>query len=301
LLLPFLKMPLLALFAIAGAAALGATVAYVVQTKGGFWPDEALPDISRAFSPESLTKIFSKDTAVDLLLDLVKVLTLGYVMWRCLRGEFLTLPRLLDTRPEIALGLLFKPLGAAAVKVVTVMALWAGVDLAVTQLRFRKKLRMSKDEIRREMKDEDGDPSFKGRRRRKHRELLKGLARIEVPKADALLVNPTHVAIAIRYRSVEDKAPRVTAKGKGELAEYMRDLARENGIPIVENIPLARLLFRKVKIGRCVPADTYKAVAAILAYVYRITGRKPGSGRADDKPQRTKAPRQPAANPGADQ
>ena len=98
-----------------------------------------------------------------------------------------------------------------------------------------------------------------------------------MPRADALIVNPTHVAIAIRYRPGESAAPRVTAKGKGQLAEYMRDLARENGIPIVENIALARLLYRRVKIGRSVPAETYKAIAAILAYVYRITGRMAGA------------------------
>jgi flagellar biosynthetic protein FlhB len=114
---------------------------------------------------------------------------------------------------------------------------------------------------------------IKGRRKRKHRELSKARARLEVPRADALLVNPTHVAIALRYRRSEDKAPRVTAKGKGQLAEIMRDLARSNGIPIVEDIPLARLLHRKVKTGGFVPADTYKAVASILAFVYRVTKR----------------------------
>ena len=93
-----------------------------------------------------------------------------------------------------------------------------------------------------------------------------------------VVVNPTHIAIALRYRAGEDKAPRVTAKGKGEKAEKMRELAREHGIPIVENIPLARLLYRKVKVGRSVPAETFKAVAAILAFVYRALGRD-GDGR----------------------
>jgi flagellar biosynthesis protein FlhB len=142
-------------------------------------------------------------------------------------------------------------------------------------------MKMTKEEAKREYKEEDGDPMMKGRRRRKHRELAKGRAALEVPRADALLVNPTHIAIAIRYRPGESAAPRVTAKGKGQLAEYMRDLARENGIPIVENIPLARLLHRRVKVGRTVPAETYKAIAAILAYVYRLTGRASGAGAAE--------------------
>jgi flagellar biosynthesis protein FlhB len=98
-----------------------------------------------------------------------------------------------------------------------------------------------------------------------------------IGKADALLVNPTHIAIALRYRKAEGRAPRVTAKGKGQLAELMRELARENGIPIVEDVPLARLLYRKVKVGREIPAQTYKAVATLLAFVYRVTRRESGA------------------------
>ena len=101
-----------------------------------------------------------------------------------------------------------------------------------------------------------------------------------MPRADALLVNPTHIAIALRYRKDEGRAPKVTAKGKGVLAEHMRDLAREHGIPIVEDIPLARLLYKKVKVGREIPAATYKAVATILAFVYRATGRGPAARAA---------------------
>jgi flagellar biosynthesis protein FlhB len=138
-------------------------------------------------------------------------------------------------------------------------------------------MKMTREEVKREYKEDEGDPLLKGRRRKRHRELAKGRAAVEVPRADALIVNPTHIAIAIRYRPDEGSAPRVTAKGKGALAEHMRELARNNGVPIVENIALARLLYRRVKIGRSVPAETFKAVAAILAYVYRLTGRAPGA------------------------
>ena len=106
---------------------------------------------------------------------------------------------------------------------------------------------------------------------------MKGQAKVEVPRADAVIVNPTHVAVAVRYRRDEGKAPRVTAKGKGELAEHMRELARSNGVPIVQDIPLARALHRRVKVGREVPADLFKGVAAVLAFVYRVTGRLPAS------------------------
>jgi flagellar biosynthesis protein FlhB len=140
---------------------------------------------------------------------------------------------------------------------------------------------MTKDEVKREMKDDDGDPMMKGARKRRHRELVKKNAMVETRKADALIVNPTHIAIAVRYRKDEGGAPRVVAKGKGQLAESMREVARSNGIPIMQDIPLARLLYKKVKVGGQVPADSYKAVAAILAVVYRMTGRTASVAKPD--------------------
>jgi flagellar biosynthesis protein FlhB len=281
-LIPLLEKPLLiAGFACVAAAAAG-SIAYIAQTRGHVWLNLALPDLSRVFSGGKMKKLFSKKTALDLTISLVKVLTVGWACWSSLRADFLTLPRLLYARPDVQFAMFFTPLARGAVRVLTVMAFWAGVDIAVQRMRYRKQMKMTKEEAKREYKEEDGDPLMKGRRRKKHRELAKGRAVREVPRADALIVNPTHIAIAIRYRAGEAAAPRVTAKGKGQLAEYMRELARENGIPIVENVALARLLYRRVKIGRAVPADTYKAIAAILAYVYRVTGHmanaNPGAG-----------------------
>jgi len=277
---PLLAGPLVLVGAVIAAAGVAGSIAYIAQTRGRVWMNLAMPDLSRVFSGGKLSQLFSKKTALDLALAVVKLMTVGWACWSTLRDDFLTLPRLLFARPDAAFSALFTPLAAGAVKVLTVMALWAGVDLAVQRLRFTKQMKMTKEEAKREYKEEDGDPMMKGRRRRKHRELAKGRAALEVPKADALLVNPTHIAVAIRYRPEEGAAPRVTAKGKGMLAEYMRDLARENGIPIVENIPLARLIYKRVKVGRAVPADTYKAIAAILAYVYRLTGRSAARGGA---------------------
>jgi flagellar biosynthesis protein FlhB len=121
---------------------------------------------------------------------------------------------------------------------------------------------------------------MKGARKRRHRELVKRNSIAETKRADVLIVNPTHIAIAIRYRKDEGGAPKVLAKGKGHLAEVMREAARENGISIVQDIALARLLYKKVKVGGSVPADTFKAVATILAFVYKLTGRTQGSREA---------------------
>ena len=277
---PLLARPLtLALTACAAAGGAGAA-AYLVQTRAQIWPHLVMPDFGKLWSGGKIGRLFSKEVWADLGIALVKLVTVGFTVWTCMRDEFLTLPALLYTRTDAQFAMLFGPLCKGAVKVLTVMGIWAGVDIAITRYRFNQKMKMTKADARREAKEEEGNPMIKAQRRRRHRELSRGRAAVEVPRADALIVNPTHIAIAIRYRADEDGAPRVTAKGKGILAEMMRDLARENGVPIVENIPLARLLFKRVKVGKAVPNDTFKAVAAVLAYVYRLTGQRSGAAAA---------------------
>lgn len=270
--------PVVLSLAVCGAVALGAVVATLVQTRGGFWSEKVEPDFTRLWRGVAIAKVFSRDFAIDLGMSLVKVVAIGVAAWQAVRDDFVTLPAMLGADPASALGLMFTLVAKAAKPVLLVVAVIAGIDVAVTHWRYLKKMKMTKEEAKREWKEEDGDPSARGKRKKRHREIVGAAARREVPRADALVVNPTHIAIAIRYRRDEGGAPRVIAKGKGALAEHMRNLAREHGIPIVEDIPLARLLYRKVKAGREIPATTYKAVATILAFVYRVTGRSPGTG-----------------------
>jgi flagellar biosynthesis protein FlhB len=272
-LVPFLSRPFLYVMAVVAAASLGATVALAAQTRLGSWGNLALPDLSRVFSSSRLSRLFHKEALIDLLVTAVKVVTLIYSVWSAFRDDFLTLPRMLHQSSAMQLQNTFAPLAHGFVRILAALGLLAGLDLALTRYRYSQRMKMTKDEAKRDHRDEEGDPLIRSRRRRRHHELAKGRARVEVPRADALVVNPTHVAVAIRYRPGEDAAPRVTAKGKGRLAEIMRELAREHGIPIIEDIPLARLLYRRVKVGRAVPAETYRAVAAILAFVYRVLGR----------------------------
>jgi flagellar biosynthesis protein FlhB len=270
-------LPALAAAGVCAAAAAGSALATVVQTRGRFWPHLALPDLSRVLDPGKLGRLVSRQLLVDLALATVKVVALGWAAWSSVHADFVTLPRWLGATPADQLAQAFAMLLRVGWRMLLVAAVLAGADVAIVHLRFMKKMRVSKQEAKREAREDEGDPLLRGKRRSRHRELARGRARVEVPRADALLVNPTHVAIALRYRRDEGRAPRVIAKGKGALAEYMRDLARENAIPIVQDIPLARLLYRKVKVGREVPASTFKAVAAVLAFVYRITGRAPGA------------------------
>lgn len=270
--LPNMLIPLvLPVAGVLAAMALGAVVLTFIQTQGHVWDDRVTPDLSRVFSMGRLSQLFSKDFLVDLGIGLIKVAAVGWACWGVMRVELLTVNKLGLAAPGDALGGLFTSLWKISLRAVALLAMFAAVNVAITRWRYTKKHRMTKEEVKREMREDEGDPMMRGARKRKHREMVKRNAVAETKQADVLVVNPTHIAIAIRYR--ESGAPRVLAKGKGVLAEAMRDAARSNSIPIVQDIPLARLLFKKVKVGGAVPADTYKAVAAILAFVYRITGK----------------------------
>jgi flagellar biosynthesis protein FlhB len=273
-----LRVALLGL-AVCGAAALAAAIGGLVQTQGGFWPELALPDFKR-LSGGRLARLVTLETLTDLGVAALKIAAISAAIWSIWRASFVALGSLQGapaaTLLDASVGW-FVPL---AKRLSVAMLAIAGVDLAVNRLRFSKRMKMTREETKREQREEEGDPLLRSRRRRRHRELSRGRVALEVPKADALLVNPTHVAVAIRYRKDEGGGPRVTAKGKGKLAEIMRDIARENGIPIVENVTLARLLYKRVRVGREIPAETYRAVAAVLAFVYRLSARRMGGAAA---------------------
>jgi flagellar biosynthesis protein FlhB len=150
------------------------------------------------------------------------------------------------------------------------------VDLVRQRRRYRKDLRMSKQEIRDELKEVEGNPQIKMRVRRLQRDLLRRQMMREVPKATAVIVNPTHFAVAIRYQVEAMAAPRVVAKGKNYLALRIRQKAIEHQVPIVENAPLAQALYKSAEVGQEIPVHLYRAVAEILAYIYRLmNGRLP--------------------------
>lgn len=153
------------------------------------------------------------------------------------------------------------------------LALLAVVDFVQQKRALAARMRMTKEEMKREHKESDGDPMVKGKRRRRMRELARRRLAAAVPTADLVLVNPTEYAVALRYRQGEDAAPRVVAKGRGAVAERIRELARKAGIPIVPEPPLCRLIHKLVPEGREIPAQLFAAVAEVLAYVYRLRGR----------------------------
>lgn len=160
-----------------------------------------------------------------------------------------------------------------AIKLAALLVILALLDFSFQKYQHTKDMRMTKQEVRQEMKDMDGDPLMKQRRARVARQLAMQRTAQEVPKADVVITNPTHLSIALRYDSENMAAPKVLAKGADFMAMRIRQIATANGVPLVERKPLARALYSSVEVGEEVPEEHYAAVAEILAYVYRLSGK----------------------------
>ncbi|HKE13345.1 MAG TPA: EscU/YscU/HrcU family type III secretion system export apparatus switch protein [Kofleriaceae bacterium] len=184
--------------------------------------------------------------------------------------RFLAAPALEATAlgRQLASGAARVALGAGAA-----LAAMAVFDYVQARRRHMRQLMMSPDEIRREMREQEGDPHLRARRRRRMRELSRRRL-VEVKRADVVLVNPTEYAVALRYSARDDRAPRVLVKGRRAVAAHIRELARRAGVPILERPPLTRLIYKLVPEGREIPAQLYQAVAEVLAYVYRLRERR---------------------------
>lgn len=151
----------------------------------------------------------------------------------------------------------------------------AMIDWMWQRYRHEQDLRMTKEEVKDELRSMEGDPKMKARRRQVQFQLAMQRLRKEVPKADVIVTNPTHLAVAIRYEAASMPAPKVVAKGRDYMALRIRQLAADHGIPIVERRPLARVLYETVEVGQYIPEKFYRAIAEILAYIYELTGRSP--------------------------
>lgn len=218
-------------------------------------------------------RIFSKRSLVELFKSIFKIIVIGYFLYLYLKDQipllpqfiFFDLPQSLATAADIIFTMAFQVVG--------VIMLMAAADYAYQKWQMTQDLKMSKQEVKDEYKQTEGDPQIKGKIRQKQRQMAMQRMMSEVPKADVIVTNPTHLAIALRY-SKGMVAPLVVAKGQDIVAERIKQIAREHHIMIVENKAVARALYQAVEVGGVVPAELYQAVAEILAYVYRIKHRR---------------------------
>lgn len=261
-----------ALWPTAAGALLGAVTTQVLQL--GFppaiiWPPKI--DLSRPFTLSGASKLFSPLAAAGRAgVSILKLGLVGLAAYLALESEY----EHFRAAPALEAGVIIDRAISAALRIATYTGsayLFLGVfEYAKNRRDLNKRMRMTPEEIKREMRDQDGDPAIRRRRRQRMRELAQQRLGPAVKGADVVVVNPTEYAVAIRYRAEEGSAPRVVAKGRGAIAERIRDLARKHGVPIMPEPPLARLLYKVVPEGKEIPADLYQAVAAVLAYVYRL-------------------------------
>lgn len=215
-------------------------------------------------------RIVSKRSLFELAKNIVKVAVIGYVSYRTIAPEMQRITLLADAD----VGSTFRYIGYAVFKVgmYTALALLvlAIIDYVYQRWEFNQSIRMTKQEVKEEHKQTEGDPQVRMRIRSLQREAARRRMMDEVPQADVVITNPTHFAVALKYDMESMMAPMVVAKGQNLIAEKIKQVAREAGIPTVENKPLAQALFRAVDVGQAIPEDLYKAVAEILAYVFRL-------------------------------
>lgn len=235
--------------------------------------EKLAPDLSKISPIKGVQKLFSKQTLMELFKSLAKLALVGGIAYLTIKGEMDRLPLLVDMAPQGILLYILKLGFKIFIRVSMAMILLAILDYGFQKWQFEQQLKMTKQEVKDEFKRTEGDPLVKSRIKRIQYEIAKRRMMQEVPKADVVVTNPVHLAIALQYDSAEMTAPNVLAKGAGETAERIKVLAREHDIPIVENKELAQNLYKMVEIGDEVPFILYQAVAEVLAYVYRLKNK----------------------------
>lgn len=225
---------------------------------------------------EGAKKLFSFEAISRLVMGLLKMAVIGAVAWFFVTGRIREVVSTGGLSAGHAFLACLETVFGLAVRLAVVLLLLGIIDYLYQLWRHEKNLKMTKQEVRDEMKRMDGDPLVKQRRRQVQLQLAMQRIRSAVPKADVVVTNPTHYAVALRYDQAEMNAPRVVAKGKDFLAERILEIARQFSVPVVQRPPLARALYATVEVGQEVPPQFYRAIAELLAYVYQLSGKAAG-------------------------
>lgn len=223
---------------------------------------------------EGCKRIFSKRAFFELFKSLWKVGVVGYLMYATIRDNLTVFPLMLDMELWAAAALIGDITFTLVWRAGLLLLALAAADYLYQRYEHEKALRMSKQEVKEEYKEIEGDPQLKGKIKERQRLLAQRRMMQEVPKADVVITNPTHLAVALRYEDKKMAAPVVVAKGQDLLAERIKEIARKHDVAIVENKPLAQTLYRTVDLGQAVPRELYQAVAEILAFVYRLKKKR---------------------------
>jgi flagellar biosynthetic protein FlhB len=242
----------------------------VLQVGFHFVPELLMPKWEKLSPAEGWSRLFSMAALVRGIVAVLKVTAVALLAVWVLRGRAGKIVTLGEGNLSYACAQTWDIAIRLALAIAAVLALIGVIDYAYQRFRFERSLRMSRQELKEELKREEGDPQMRGRIRKMQREAARRRMMQEVPKATVVITNPVRLAVALRYERGEMAAPRLVAKGAGVVAQRIVDLARESGVPVVERKATAQALFKAVQIGQDIPEALYLAVAEILAYIYRL-------------------------------
>ncbi|KIL39261.1 flagellar biosynthesis protein FlhB [Gordoniibacillus kamchatkensis] len=231
------------------------------------------PKFSKLNPIEGAKRMFTIRTLVDFLKSVIKMAIIGSVIYMTLWGERAHLMELSRAPLQSSFAYVASLVFSLGVKIGVTLVILGAFDLFYQRYEHEKSLKMSKQDVKDEHKNAEGNPQIKGKIREKQRRLALQRMMQEVPKADVVITNPTHFAVALQYEAGKMEAPTVIAKGADYVALKIREVANANNIMTMENKPLARALYSQVEIGQTIPAELFQAVAEVLAYVYKIKGR----------------------------
>lgn len=256
---------------------LAAIVTNYIQVGFLFTAHPIKPDINRINPVNGFKRIFSRKAFVELLKSFFKVIIVGYIAYLVVSKSY---PMLLSMSDMDTTGVLFV-IGSVvyelAVKVGLALLALAILDYIYQRFDFEQTLRMTRREVREEYKQQEGDPLLKSRIRQRQRQLAMRRMMEEVPTADVVITNPTHLAIVLKYDRSKMTAPKIVAKGERLIALKIKKIAEENFIPVIEDKPLAQALYKTGELGLEIPIELYQAVAEILALVYKLRNRIKGN------------------------
>ena len=264
---------LLILLPIFALGILGAFVVNVVQVKWKVTFKPMKPKLSRLNPISGFKRFFSVNKLVELLKAILKVGILFYVVYSSLQDQWGLILNIYQLDIWSAVSLIVDTVLNVSFKIAAVFFVLAFADLYYQRRKFKEDMKMTKHEVKEEYKNAEGNPQIKGQIRRKMQEASRRRMMQALPEADVVITNPTHLAVALKYDRDAAEAPVVIAKGADYLAQKIRETARENHIEIVENKPLARMLYHNVELGDQIPPELYQMVAEILAYVYERQGK----------------------------
>lgn len=261
---------------IAPVLLIGVIVAFVcdvVQVKWKPTSKPLKPKFNKLNPIKGFGRIFSKNSIVELIKAVAKIGVVVYVVYSFLKDRTREIFLLYDIGLKQAIGLVGEIVTDLGIRISIVYMIIAFIDYGYQKWKFKDDMKMTKQEVKDEYKNQEGDPQVKGKQKQRMREASMRRMMQQLPEADVVITNPTHYAVAIKYDPDKYDAPYVLAKGEDFLAQKIKEIAKENNIEIVENKPLARMLYANVDIGGLIPPELYQAVAEVLAFVYQLKGK----------------------------